>query len=75
MNAKQCDRCGKFYKAAPDIEEIIVGERRGDDIIGIDFCPVCYRQLYKWYKREKSRPAAKRPAVEVPELNGGFIFK
>ena len=84
MNAKCCDRCGKFYRnATPEGEELILGTYTpGEDkppvIEGreefeiIDLCPACYKQLYKWLKREKSRP--RPPAVEVPELNGGFIF-
>ena len=96
MNAKCCDRCGKFYRnAKPEGEELILGtytpggdrptvyaaefgkgvepviEGREEFEI-IDLCPACYKQLYKWLKREKSRP--RPPAVEVPELNGGFIF-
>lgn len=74
MNAKCCDRCGKFYRAkAPEGEELILAEPRGEDVVGVDLCPACYQQLYRWLKREKSKP--KHPAVEVPELNGGFIFK
>lgn len=88
MNAKCCDRCGKFYRGAkPEGEELILGtytpakttalgagvfQKDEDRWEQLDLCPACYKQLYKWLKREKSRP--RPPAVEVPELNGGFIF-
>lgn len=96
MNAKCCDRCGKYYRdTKQEGEELILGtylpggdkptvygsefgkgiepviEGR-DDFEIIDLCPICYKQLYKWLRREKSRPS---PAIETPELNGGFVFK
>lgn len=52
-NAKQCDRCGRFftYPGWSKTSYIVTDEWRGDGK-KFDFCPDCERKLVRWLKDE-----------------------
>lgn len=67
MKAYRCDRCKRYFDNMPDGWLTVWEEEKK-----LDICPKCYRQLDSWVRMEK-RP--KLTEIEVPEINGGFIFK
>lgn len=52
-NAKQCDRCGRFFPHPGwnKTSYITTDEWRGDGK-EFDFCPDCERKLVRWLKDE-----------------------
>ncbi len=69
MVAYKCDRCGRDMKDEERIKPLLLVE---DGEKAVDLCPVCYDQLFRWYKRTKRNKP--RP-IEIPEIVDGFIFK
>lgn len=50
MNAKKCDRCGKFYEIDErDYTHIIVAKRYRDDGNCYDVCPDCMKEFKTWF--------------------------
>lgn len=49
-SAKQCDRCGEFYKVntLPKVATFILYEYRAFQYNGIDICPNCLHSLKEW---------------------------
>ena len=52
-SAKQCDRCGKFYKAnnLPKIEKLVLYDYRAFQYNKVDMCPDCSQKLKKWFEK------------------------
>jgi hypothetical protein len=55
MNAKKCDRCGKFYvpqikttDVITRIEQVVLKEKHITDIC--DLCPDCVKAFYDWLR-------------------------
>lgn len=57
--AYKCDRCGEYFEAQRqnkgdyDISEIIAEERGQYGHVKKDLCPVCQKELAKWFKIER----------------------
>lgn len=44
MDAKKCDRCGKFYDKQPHKKYILI-EKIGPNRFEMDLCPECYSKI------------------------------
>ena len=56
MNAKKCDRCGKFYEGKEEIKpvELFVRDQEKSyrKLSSIDLCPTCREDLLRWLKND-----------------------
>ena len=56
MNAKKCDRCGKFYENKDEIKPVelfVRGQEKSyRKLSSVDLCPTCRKDLLRWLKND-----------------------